>query len=133
MEAYKQMSAKIFIDQHETEIKQFTKNKKDLSLDDLIDKFDEHLNFHGVVAEFYLPDPQDSSTMPQLCYLLYEDVEFQPKTVISHFHTKANLYEEYSMNNMQYSYKALMSILNNSLIKTICLCLPKDMKYGQIL
>ena len=119
------MSAKIFIDQHEMETKWFTKTKKDLSLDDLIDKLDEHIKFHGMDAEFYLPDPQDCSTMPQLCYLLHEDIEFQPKTVVAHFHTNASLYDEYSMNNMQFLYKALMSILDNSLIKTICPCLPK--------
>ena len=133
MEAHKQMSAKIIIDRHETDMKQWTKLKKDFLLDDLIDKFNDQLKFHGVDAEFCLPDPQDGSRMPQLCYLLHEDIEFQPKTVISHFHTNASLYDEYSMNNMQYSYKALLSILNDSLIKTIHPCLPKDMKHGPIL
>ena len=89
MEAHKQISAKIFINQHEMEMKWFTKNEKDLSLDDLIDKLDDHLKFHGMNAEFYLPDPQDGCTMPQLCYLLHE---FQPKTIIAHFCTKAGLY-----------------------------------------
>ena len=103
MEAHKQMSTQIFINQHETETKWFTKNEKDLSLDDLIDKFDEDLKFHGMGTEFYLPDPKDGSTMLQLCYLLHEDIEFQPKTSVAHFQTKASLYNEYSMNSMQYT------------------------------
>ena len=110
-------------------MKHITKTKKDLSLGDLIDKLDEHLKFHGMAVEFYYPDPQDASTMPQLCYLLNEDIEFQPKTVVAHFCTNASLYDEYSINNMQYSYKALMSIFDDSLIKAIWHRLPTDMKY----
>ena len=128
------MVAKISITHHgETDPKQFTKDEKDLSLDDLIDKFDKHLKFQGMDTEFYLPDPQDTSTLPCLCNLLHEDIEFQPKTIVAHFHAKSTLYDKYSMNNMQYSYKALLSILDDSLIKVICPCLPKDMKYGPIL
>ena len=114
------MSARISIDCYgEMKLKWFTKNEKELSLNDLIDKFSEHIKFHGMDAESYVPDPQDALTMPHLCYLLHEDIEFQPKPVVAHFCANAKLYNEYSMSNMQYSYKALLSILDNSLIKTI--------------
>ena len=50
-ETHKQMAAKISIDSHgKKEPKWFTKDEKDLSLDDLIHKFDEHLTFHGMDA-----------------------------------------------------------------------------------
>ena len=84
-------------------------------------------------AEFYLPDPQNISTSPHLSNLLHEDIEFQPKTIIVHFHAKSTLYDYYSVKNMQYSYKALLSILDDSLIKVICPHHPKDIKYGPIL
>ena len=78
------MSVKISIYCYgEMEPKQLTKNKKKLSLNDPIDKFDEHIKFHGMDAELYLPDPQDALTMPCLCYLLHEDIKFQPKMVCS--------------------------------------------------
>ena len=130
-EAHKQRVAKISINCHcET---RFTKDEEDLSLDDLINKLDEHLNSHGMDAKFYLPDPQDASTTPCLCNLLHEDIEFQPKIIVAHFHAKSTLYDEYSMNNMQYSYKALLSILDNSLIKIIQTHLPKEIKFRPIL
>ena len=91
-EAHKQMAAKISITHHgEMDLKWFTKDEKDLSLGDLIDKFDEHRKFHGMDAEFYLPDPQDTSTSPCLCNLLHEDIEFQPKMIIAQIHTKSTL------------------------------------------
>ena len=93
-EAQKQMSVKITINHgSEMDLKQFSKNLKELSLDDLIDKLDEHLKFHCMDSEFYLLDPQDSLPTPHLCYLLQEDTRFQPKIVITHFHTNATLYE----------------------------------------
>ena len=81
------------------------KNLKELPLNDLIDKFNEHIKFHGINSELYLPDPQDASTMSHLCYLLHEDIESQPKMVVTHFHANAKLYDDSSMNNIQYSYK----------------------------
>ena len=71
--------------------------------------------------------------MPHLCYLLHEEIMFQPNMVVAHFCANTKLYDDYSMNNIQYSYKVLCSILDNSLIKTINLCPMKDMKYGPIL
>ena len=61
-------------------------------------------------SEFYLPDPQDPS---RLCYILRDNAEFTPATVVKHFQNNSGLYDNYSMNNMDLVEKPQFPIVFN--------------------
>ena len=81
-------------------------------------------------SEFFLPDPQDPS---HLCYILRDNAEFTPATVVKHFRDNSGLYNNYSTNNMDLLYKAIMSVLSDSIKQSIWPLLPPTLKYGPIL
>ena len=80
--------------------------------------------------EFYLPDPQDPL---HLCYILRDNAESTPATVVKHFRDNSGLHDNYSKNNMDLSYKAIMSVLSDSIKQSIRPLLPPTLKYGPIL
>ena len=41
--------------------KQFTHDEKEMTAEDLAEIVIDHMEFHGLDSEFYLPDPQDST------------------------------------------------------------------------
>ena len=82
MEAHKALKAKMTIHQNKTDIKKFTHDEKDLMIEQLADMVANHVEFQGMDAEFYLPDPQDPSC---LCYIFQEDSEFTPTWVVNYF------------------------------------------------
>ena len=51
----------------------------------------------------------------------------------NHFQHGGIQYDNYSTNNMDPSYKAIMSVLDDSIKKTIHLLFLPDKKYGPIL
>ena len=61
---------------------------------------------------FYLPDPQDPT---RLHFILREDSEYSPSWVMKYFKSNMLQYDNYAMNNMDYSYEAIMSILDDLL------------------
>ena len=81
-------------------------------------------------SEFYLPDPQDSN---KVCFILQEHAEYSPSWVVKCFQDNPTMYDNYSMNNMDYAYKAILSILDDSLEQSIHPLLPSDLEYGPIL
>ena len=73
MEVHKALKAKMTIHQNEMDVKKFTQDKKELTLEQLADMVADHVEFHGMDSKFYLPDPQDPM---HLCYIFQEDSKF---------------------------------------------------------
>ena len=81
-------------------------------------------------SEFYLPDPQHPS---HLCYILRDNAEFTRATVVKHCQNNSGLYDNYSTNNMDLSYKAIMSVLSDSIKQSNQPLRPPTLIYGPIL
>ena len=58
-EAHKALKSKTQIQQHKTEIKKFTQDKKELTIEQLSEMVTDNMEFQGMDAEFSLPDPQE--------------------------------------------------------------------------
>ena len=134
-EAHKALKQKTtFVDGNESEPRKFTRDEKSLTIEQLAEMVADHMEFHGMDSEFYLPDPQDPT---RLVDILQEDSEFTPAFVVNHFRTgmgaTSPLYDDYSTNNMDLACKAIMSLLDDSVKNSIRPLLPRDLKYGPIL
>ena len=72
------------------------------------------MEFHRMDVEFYLPDLQE---LTHLINIQQEDAEFTLTRVVNHFQTplKATppLYDDYSTNNMDLAYQAILSVLDD--------------------
>ena len=52
-----------------------------MTVEELAEYVIDHMEFCGMDSQFYLPDPLDPSC---LCYILLEDSEFTPTSVVQH-------------------------------------------------
>ena len=111
-------------------IQKFSGDEKNLTVEEFAEHIVNHLEFHGMDSEFYLLDPHDAS---KVCFILQEDAEYSPSWVLKYFQDNPTRYDNYSTNNMDYAYKAIMPILDDSLKQSIHPLLPSDLKYGAIL
>ena len=133
MEAHKQLKTKTTIQTTTSDLdtkKLFSRDEKAITIEELAELVLDHVEFCGMDLEFYLPDPQDPS---HLCYILRDNAEFTPATVVKHFQNNSGLYDNYSTNNMDLSYKAIMSVVSDSIKQSIQPLLPPTLKYGPIL
>ena len=84
-------------------IQKFSCDEKNLTLGEYAEHIINHLEFHGMDSEFYLPYPQDVS---KVCFILQEDIEYSPSWVVKYFQDNPTSYDNYSTNNMDDAYKA---------------------------
>ena len=72
------------------------------------------MEFHRMDVEFYFPDLQEPTN---LINILQEDAEFTPTRMVNHFQTALEatppLYDDYSTNNMDLAYQAILSVLDD--------------------
>ena len=133
-EAHKALKQKTTIVDSESDARKFTRDEKSLTIEQFAEMVADHMEFHGMDSEFYLPDPQDPT---RLVDILQEDSEFTPTWVVNHFRTGMAMtppqYDDYSTNNMDLAYKAIMSMLDETVKTSIRPLLPRDLKYGPIL
>ena len=133
-EAHKGLKYKTTILTSDTDSRKFTRDEKELTIEQFAEMVSEHVEFHGMDAEFYLPDPQNPT---QLVNILHEDSEFSPAYVVTHFRNAqaatTPLYDDYSTNNMDLAYKAIMAVLDETVKTSIRPLLPRDLRYGPIL
>ena len=132
-EAHKQLKTKTTIQTTTLDSdtkKLFSRDEKATTIEELAELILDHVEFCRMDSEFYLPDPQDPS---RLCYILRDNTEFTPATVVKHFQNNSGLYDNYSTNNMDLSYKAILSVLLDSIKQSIQPLLPPTLKYGPIL
>ena len=118
-EAHKQLKTKTTIQTTTSDSdtkKLFSRDEKAITVEELAELVLDHDEFCGMDSEFYLPDPQDPS---RLCYILRDNAELTAATVVKHFRDNSGLYDNYSMNNMDLSYKAIMSVLSDSIKQSI--------------
>ena len=118
-EAHKQLKTKTTIQTttSDTDTKKlFSRDEKAITVEELAKLVLDHVEFCRMDSEFYLPDPQDPS---HLCYILRDNAEFTPATVVKHFQNNSGLYDNYSTNNMDLSYKAIMSVFSDSIKQSI--------------
>ena len=94
----------------------FLRDEKEMTVKELLESIINFLEFHGMEVEFYLPDPQDPT---KLCFILWEDLEYSLSWVVKYFKTNMLQYDSYATNNMDYSYKAIMSVLDDLLKQSI--------------
>ena len=119
MEAHKQLKIKMTIQTTTLDSdtkKLFSRDEKAITVEELAELLLDHVEFCGMDSEFYLPDLQDPS---HSCHILQDNAEFTPATVVKHFRNNSGLYDNYSMNNMDLSYKAIMSVLSDSIKQSI--------------
>ena len=94
----------------QTEIKKFPHDKKELTIKELAEMVADHMEFHRMDMEFYLPDLQDPTC---LVNILQEDMEFPHIRVVNHFKralaASPPVYDDYSTNNMDLAFKAILS------------------------
>ena len=84
-EAHKQLKTKTTIQTTTSDSdtkKLFSRDEKAITVEELAELILDHAEFCGMDSEFYLPDPQDPS---HLCYILRDNAEFTPATVVKHF------------------------------------------------
>ena len=93
-------------------IKLFSHDEKQITAEELSELIINHMEFHGMDMEFYLPDPQDAS---KVCNILQEDSKYLPMWVIQYFKDNSSQHVNYSTNSMDFTYKAIMSIQNDLL------------------
>ena len=122
------------MDSSENDARKFTRDEKSLTIKQFAEMVADHMEFHGMDSEFYLPDPQDPT---RLVDILQEDSEFTPAFVVNHFRNGMGattpLYDDYSTNNMDLAYKAIMSMLDETVKTSIRPLLPRDLKFEPIL
>ena len=119
MEAHKQLKTKTTMQTTTSDsytMKLFSRDEKATTVEELAELVFDHVEFGRMDSEFYLPDPQDPS---HLCYILRDNTEFTPATVVKHFRNNSGLYDNYSTNNMDLSYKVIMSVLSDSIKQSI--------------
>ena len=133
-EAHKALKNKTTIINSDSDTRKFTRDEKELTLEQFAELVSEHMEFHGMDAEFYLPDPQNPT---QLVNILHEDSEFSPAYVVTHFRNalaaSTPLYDDYSTNNMDLAFKAIMAVLDETVKTSIRPLLPREMRFGPIL
>ena len=73
-EAHKQLKTKTVISINDLEsTKKFLRDKKEMTVEELLEIIIDFLEFCGMYTEFYLPDPQDPT---EPCFILWEDSEY---------------------------------------------------------
>ena len=110
--------------------KQFIRDEKMMTVEELSELVIDHMEFCGMDSEFYLPDPHDATC---LCFILHDDHKYIPASVVKHFHSGSISYYDYSQNNLDLAYKAIMSVLDDSIKQSTCPLLSPMLKYGPIL
>ena len=108
----------------------FTGDERMMMVEELSELVIDHMEFCGMDLEFYLPDPHDPL---HLCFILCEDHEYIPASMVKHFCSGPISYSDYSKNNMDLAYKAIRSVLDDLIKQSIRPLLPPTLKYGPIL